>query len=214
MNYISQLNGFRRWRGEHTLPASAQLLWYTLTGEQNIRLWPEEFSLSVTDLRRMMGGVSVNTLRRARNVLIEAGLLEADMATVGGEISHFRLTQLYEDKADPSPDGSPDGSADGSNDRSPDGSLDGSADPSKSAKTPKNQDSEPLLKPKTKNVINVINTSGVTKEGEQDGRSVGSRLAGNVGPIPKIRARSAASAGRARSRPGSTDWRREQQHGL
>jgi hypothetical protein len=165
MNYISQLNGFRRWRGEHMLPASAQLLWYTLTGEQNIRLWPEEFSVSVTDLRRMMGGVSVNTLRRARNVLIEAGLLKADMATVGGEISHFRLTQLYEEMADPSPDGS----ADGSNDGSPDGST----DPSKSATTPVNQASEPLLKPKTPNVINLINTSGVPKEGEQNGRKIG-----------------------------------------
>ena len=125
MNYISQLNGFRRWRGEHTLPASAQLLWYTLTGEQNIRLWPLEFSLSVTDLRRMMGGVSVNTFRRARNFLIEAGLLEADMAAVGGEISRFRLKPLYEEKTDPSGDGSPDGSSDGSADRSPNGSRDG-----------------------------------------------------------------------------------------
>lgn len=210
MNYISQLNGFRRWRGEHALPASAQLMWYTLTVEQNIRLWPEEFSVSVTDLRRMMGGVSVNTLRRARNVLIEAGLLEADMAAVGGEISRFRLTRLYEEKADPSPDGSPDGSADGSND----GSTDGSTDPSKSAKTPENQAPEPPLKPKTPNVINVKNNSGVPREGEQNGRSVGSRLAGNVGPVPGIRAGGAAGAGRSRSRPGATDWRREQQQGL
>ena len=40
MNYIRQLNSFWRWRREHAIPASAQLLWYTLTSEQNQRLWP------------------------------------------------------------------------------------------------------------------------------------------------------------------------------
>ena len=35
MNYISQLNGFRRWRGQHALSPFAQLLWYSLTVEQN-----------------------------------------------------------------------------------------------------------------------------------------------------------------------------------
>ena len=38
MNYIRQLNSFWRWRREHAIPASAQLLWYTLTSEQNQRL--------------------------------------------------------------------------------------------------------------------------------------------------------------------------------
>lgn len=46
MNYIGQMNGFRRWRREHVLPSLAQLLWYTLTTEQNQRIWPEEFEMS------------------------------------------------------------------------------------------------------------------------------------------------------------------------
>ena len=57
MNYIHQLNGFRRWRGQHALSPFAQLLWYSLTVEQNHRLWPERFSISSNDLRQIIGGV-------------------------------------------------------------------------------------------------------------------------------------------------------------
>ena len=80
MNYICQMNAFWRWRREHELPASAQLLWYTLTAEQNHRRWTEEFELSVTTVRALMGGVSVNTFRRARDILVQCGLLEVKMA--------------------------------------------------------------------------------------------------------------------------------------
>jgi len=118
MNYICQMNAFWRWRREHELPASAQLLWYTLTAEQNHRRWTAEFELSVTAVCALMGGVSVNTFRRARDVLVECGLLEVKMATHGSAVSRFRLKQLYTDKttkpptklptnppADPPPDG-------------------------------------------------------------------------------------------------------------
>ena len=79
MNYIGQMNGFRRWRREHALPSLAQLLWYTLTTEQNQRIWPEEFEMSTSVLRQQMGGISVNAFRRARNALVRAGLLQATM---------------------------------------------------------------------------------------------------------------------------------------
>ena len=87
MNYICQLNGFRRWRGQHALTPFAQLLWYTLTLEQNNRLWPEQFTLSNANLRQLMGGIGINTLRRARNELIEAGLINAEVARYGGEVT-------------------------------------------------------------------------------------------------------------------------------
>ena len=122
MNYIAQMNGFWRWRREHTLPASAQLLWYTLTIEQNHCLWAEEFEISTNVLRHEMGDVSVNTFRRARTALVRAGLLQTTMATKGGELSRFRLTQLYREKkkspTDPSSDTSADPSSDPSADRS------------------------------------------------------------------------------------------------
>ena len=144
MNYICQMNGFWRWRREHELPASAQLLWYTLTAEQNHRLWVVEFELSVTALRALMGGVSVNTFRRARDVLIKDGLVKVKMAAHGSEVSRFRMIQLYQERpADPSTDPSTDPSADPS--------ADPSTDPSKPEPGPKNKASAASPKPKTQN---------------------------------------------------------------
>ena len=208
MNYIGQMNGFRRWRREHALPSLAQLLWYTLTTEQNQRIWPEEFEMSTSVLRQQMGGISVNAFRRARNALVRAGLLQATMAANGGEISRFHLTQLYREKK-----------------KSPaDGSADPSANPSPDPSEPSNPSSNPgggqVQNLKPKNVKPEGDKPGSDKSGSgakednQNGRTEGSRLAGDAGPVPKIRPRSAAGAGRSRSRPGPTDWRREQEHGL
>ena len=108
MNYISQLNGFRRRRGQHALPPFAQLLWYTLTIEQNKQLWPELLTISSSDLRRIMGGIGVNTLRHARNELVKTGLIEAVVAKRGGEVTQYRMIQLYEEKPEQIVDRVPD----------------------------------------------------------------------------------------------------------
>ena len=187
MNYISQLNGFRRWRGQHALSPFAQLLWYSLTVEQNHRLWPERFFISSTDLRQIMGGVGPNTLRHARNELIEAELVEATVATRGGQVTEYRMIQLYEEipVAEPS--------------REP------SAEASECAKTPLNQAAAPLLKP-----INLKTVKQECKPGrcKQDGGTIERGLAS---PARQTTATGNAVTGSSRSR---TNWRAEPLYGL
>ena len=188
MNYIHQLNGFRRWRGQHALPPFAQLLWYTLTLEQNNRLWPEQFKLSSANLRQLMGGIGINTLRRARNELIEAGLIEAEIARCGGEVTQYQMTQLYEETdplADPIPDPS--------------------ADRSEGARTAVFQPASLLLKP-----INLKIVKKELKPGrcEQHGGSLGGGLAQPTGQAAPIRQGFAGS-----SRTG-INWQAEPLYGL
>ena len=193
MNYIHQLNGFRRWRGQHALPPFAQLLWYTLTLEQNNRLWPEQFTLSSANLRQLMGGIGINTLRRARNELIEAGLINAEVERYGGEMTQYQMTQLYEEletaKADPSTDPMPDPSA----------------DRSEGARTSIFRPASLLLKP-----INLKTVKQELKQGrcEQHGGSLGGGLAQPTGQAAPIRQGFAGS-----SRTG-INWQAEPLYGL
>jgi hypothetical protein len=193
MNYICQLNGFRRWRGQHALPPFAQLLWYTLTLEQNNRLWPEHFKLSSATLRQLMGGIGINTLRRARNELIEAELIEAEVAKYGGEVTQYHMTMLYEEEeaasVDPLADPIPDPSA----------------DRSEGARTPTFQPPPPLLKPQ-----NLKTTKPECKPGRcsQDGGSLGCGLAQSAEQAAAIRQSVAGS-----SRTG-VDWQAEPLYGL
>lgn len=191
MNYIHQLNGFRRWRGQHALSPFAQLLWYSLTVEQNHRLWPERFCLSSTDLRQIMGGVGPNTLRHARSELVEAGLLEAAVATRGGQVTEYRMIQLYEETPAAEPSREPF--------REP------SAEASESAKTPINQPAAPLLKP--------INLK-TEKQDDKPGRCmqhVGTIGGGLAGPAGQTTAKRNVASGTGRSR---THWRAEPLYGL
>ena len=191
MNYIHQLNGFRRWRGQHALSPFAQLLWYSLTVEQNHRLWPERFAISSNDLRQIIGGVGPNTLRHARNELVEAGLVEATVARRGGEVTTYRMTQLYEEipAADPSADPS----------------AEPSAEASECAETPPNQSAAALLKPQ-----NLKTEKQEVKPGrcKQDGGTIERGLAS---PARQTTATGSAGAGSSRSR---TRWRTEPLYGL
>ena len=191
MNYIHQLNGFRRWRGQHALSPFAQLLWYSLTVEQNHRLWPERFAISSNDLRQIIGGVGPNTLRHARNELVEAGLVEATVARRGGEVTTYRMTQLYEEipAADPSADPS----------------AEPSAEASECAETPINQTAAPLLKPQN---FKTEKQEVKPRRCMQDGGTIGGGLAGPAGQTAAVRHN---TAGSSRSR---TNWRAEPLYGL
>lgn len=191
MNYISQLNGFRRWRGQHALSPFAQLLWYSLTVEQNHRLWPERFCISSTDLRQIMGGVGPNTLRHARSELIEAGLVEAKVATCGGQVTQYRMIQLYEEIPVAEPSAEP--------------SREPSPEASKCNQTPINQPAAPLLKP-----INLKTEKPECKPGrcKQDGGTIETGLAS---PAGQTAATGNPVIGSSRSR---TNWRAEPLYGL
>ena len=191
MNYISQLNGFRRWRGQHALSPFAQLLWYSLTVEQNHRLWPERFCISSTDLRQIMGGVGPNTLRHARSELIEAELVEATVATCGGQVTEYRMIQLYEEISAAEPSAEP--------------SQEPSAEASECTGTPINKPATPLLKP-----INLKTVKQECKPGrcKQDGGTIERGLAS---PARQTTTTGNAVTGSSRSR---TNWRAEPLYGL
>ncbi|MHC1759663.1 MAG: hypothetical protein AB9917_09150 [Negativicutes bacterium] len=193
MNYICQMNAFWRWRRDHELPASAQLLWYTLTAEQNHRRWTEEFELSVTAVRALMGGVSINTFRRARDILVQCGLLEVKMAAHGSAVSRFRLKQLYMDKTTNPPTNPP---ADPLTDRS--------TDPLTPPPTAKQQAPPPAPKP------NTLNPKNKTTGRDTDDQGNGNGLAKAAGQIPAIRG---GGSGSGSSRRG-VDWERESSCGL
>ena len=191
MNYISQLNGFRRWRGQHALSPFAQLLWYSLTVEQNMRLWPERFCISSNDLRQIMGGVGPNTLRHARNELVEAGLVEATVAKRGGEVTEYRMIQLYEEIPAVDPSAEP--------------SREPSAEASECDETPVNRAAAPLLKP-----INLKTEKQECKPGrcKQDGGTIERGLAS---PARQTTATGNSVVVSSRSR---TNWRAEPLYGL
>jgi hypothetical protein len=193
MNYISQLNGFRRRRGQHALPPFAQLLWYTLTIEQNKQLWPERLTISSSDLRRIMGGIGVNTLRHARNELVKTGLIETVVAKRGGEVTQYRMIQLFEEKTEQIADPSVDPIADRSADRS------------ESTQKLILRRSTLLLKP-----INLKTQNKNLKLGrcKQDGGSNSGGLANPAGQAAPIRQQVAGS-----SRTG-TNWQAEPLYGL
>ena len=191
MNYIHQLNGFRRWRGQHALSPFAQLLWYSLTVEQNHRLWPERFAISSNDLRQIMGGVGPNTLRHARNELVEAGLVEATVAKRGGEVTEYRMIRLYEEIPAAAPSAEP--------------SREPSAEASECAGMPVNRAAAPLLKPQ-----NLKTEKQEAKPGRcmHDGGTIERGLAS---PARQTAATGNAGAGSSRSR---TNWRAEPLYSL
>lgn len=76
MSYIDEINAFERWCEGNHLPAPAQLLWYKLMNVNNRCGWADWFSVDNRRLMMMIDTNSNTTAIRARDRLIEAGLLE------------------------------------------------------------------------------------------------------------------------------------------
>lgn len=75
MNYILEINAFERRMKRQPLPTTAQLLWYKLMAFANRQHWPEWFSVDNDRLTSILGAGSDQTVRKARQQLIDAGLL-------------------------------------------------------------------------------------------------------------------------------------------
>lgn len=75
MNYILEINAFERRMKRQPLPTTAQLLWYKLMAFANRQHWPEWFSVDNDRLTAILGAGSDQTVRKARQQLIDAGLL-------------------------------------------------------------------------------------------------------------------------------------------
>ena len=75
MNYILEINAFERRMKRQPLPTTAQLLWYKLMACANRQHWPEWFSVDNDRLTTILGAGTDQTVRKARQQLIDAGLL-------------------------------------------------------------------------------------------------------------------------------------------
>jgi hypothetical protein len=75
LNYILEINAFERRMKRQPLPTTAQLLWYKLMAFANRQHWPEWFSVDNDRLTTILGAGSDQTVRKARQQLIDAGLL-------------------------------------------------------------------------------------------------------------------------------------------
>ena len=93
LNYISQINGFHRFRQCRYLSASAQLLWFDLMDLCNTCGWPEWIQIDDARLTAMLGAADKRTAYRAREALCEAGLLEY-VAGSKGVPTRYRLRDL------------------------------------------------------------------------------------------------------------------------
>lgn len=75
MNYLAEIIAFEKWTETHYLSTNAQLLWYKLMALANKSGWAEYVQVGNHGLIELIQAGSENTLIRARNQLIQNGLL-------------------------------------------------------------------------------------------------------------------------------------------
>lgn len=75
MTYIDYLNKFHRWADGHYLPANSKLLYLCLLDIFNRSMWPECVQIDNMRLAGLAGVSTEKSAIRARDALIEAGLI-------------------------------------------------------------------------------------------------------------------------------------------
>lgn len=75
LNYLREINAFRRLMERAPLSMAAQILWYILMDFDNRIRWAEEFSVDNDRLMALMNVSSRHTLFNAKKELEDAGLL-------------------------------------------------------------------------------------------------------------------------------------------
>lgn len=97
MNYILEINAFERRMKRQPLPTTAQLLWYKLMHFSNTHHWPEWFSIDNDRLTELLGSGSDQTVRKARQQLLDAGLLSYEKG-VKGKPGRYKLVSVAENE--------------------------------------------------------------------------------------------------------------------
>ena len=82
-NYLRQINAFHRWLGSHYLSSNARLLWFMLIQLCNLCGWEEWVQLDTMRMMVMLGVQSQNAALRARDALVDAGLLTYEKGRKG-----------------------------------------------------------------------------------------------------------------------------------
>jgi DnaD/phage-associated family protein len=75
VNYIREINAFYDWLETNGLDASCIALWHALMAIANRAGWPDEFAVAISTLQAKTGGLSRDSVERARNKLSQAGLI-------------------------------------------------------------------------------------------------------------------------------------------
>jgi hypothetical protein len=75
-NYILQINSFHRFNETYFLPPNAKLLWFMLIDLCNKCAWKDWIQVDTMRLMTMIGAQTQTAAFRARDALVQAGLLE------------------------------------------------------------------------------------------------------------------------------------------
>lgn len=95
MNYLHEINAFRRLMERAPLSHKAQVLWYVLMDFDNRLRWAEEFSIDNDRLMKLTGIESRTTLISIRKELVDAGALIFSPGKKGAP-STYRLRSIAE----------------------------------------------------------------------------------------------------------------------
>jgi hypothetical protein len=76
MNYVAELNAFHDWLETNSLSTNAICLWFALVRINNKCFWQTNFTVSLSRLSDNTGGLSSDSIQRARNELQQKGLIK------------------------------------------------------------------------------------------------------------------------------------------
>lgn len=96
MNYLKEMNAFYDWLMYNSLPTGAIALWHALMAINNKAGWAIEFTVANIVLQGMTG-LSRQGLDRARNILIQKGLIEYKKGT-SNQAGKYKMTSFDSQK--------------------------------------------------------------------------------------------------------------------
>jgi len=99
LNYIAEINSFERWLETNYLPAPSQLLWYKLLMLCNRAGWAEWVTVDNLRLMGLIQAGSVNTFLRARDALIDCGLVDYQKGRKGSP-NRYKMRSVSSSKID------------------------------------------------------------------------------------------------------------------
>lgn len=94
MMYIDYLNRFNQWLESNALPANSQLMYFRLLNVFNRAGWPETVQVDNLRLRMMLDGQAETTVIRARDKLVDAGILRYEKGRKGTP-NRYALSDKY-----------------------------------------------------------------------------------------------------------------------
>lgn len=83
MQYLKYVKEFEQWSLSHSIPATAELLWYKLLYLWEKSEWQEEFSIENKRLLELLHIKNESSLVRYRNILVAEGLVIFQRGTKG-----------------------------------------------------------------------------------------------------------------------------------